>query len=166
MAGVLAKSQSESVSMKKQSVVSALLQTTVPETSNSRESQLSPYKQTSLVLDQVLLRFPGHNVPSTARRSASVMRSCWRSSSPVSRNRLSPLASKKIGARVGRRPSASCFPSAVFISGSSRTFFSSYKVDTEAIAVKVKQEFTAKDKAKKAVKTDGAKQTVKGKRAA
>jgi hypothetical protein len=62
MAGVLAKSKSESVSMKKQSVVSALLQTTVPETSNSRESQLSPYKQTSLVLDQVLLRFPGHYV--------------------------------------------------------------------------------------------------------
>ncbi len=41
---------------------------------------------------------------STARRSASAMRSCWRSSSPTSRNRHSRLASKRIGAREDRRP--------------------------------------------------------------
>ena len=41
-----------------------------------------------------------------------------------------------------------------------------YKVDTEAITAKVKQEFAAKDKAKKAVKAVGTKQTAKGKRAA
>src|SRR5258708_4220796 len=41
---------------------------------------------------------------------ASVMRSCWRSSSPRSRNRHSPLASKRIGVREARRQNASCFP--------------------------------------------------------
>jgi hypothetical protein len=41
-----------------------------------------------------------------------------------------------------------------------------YKVDTEAIDLKVKQEFAAKDKATKAVKTVVTNQTVEGKRAA
>jgi ParB family transcriptional regulator, chromosome partitioning protein len=47
-----------------------------------------------------------------------------------------------------------------------RTAAQTYKVDTDAIALKVKQEFAAKDKAKKAVKAVGTKQTAKGKRAA
>jgi ParB family transcriptional regulator, chromosome partitioning protein len=47
-----------------------------------------------------------------------------------------------------------------------RTAAQTYKVDTEAIAVKVKQEFTTKEKAKKTVKNEVSKQAVKGKRAA
>jgi ParB family chromosome partitioning protein len=47
-----------------------------------------------------------------------------------------------------------------------RTAAQTYKVDTEAIAVKVKQEFTAKEKAKKTVKNEVSKKAVKGKRAA
>jgi ParB family chromosome partitioning protein len=43
---------------------------------------------------------------------------------------------------------------------------STYKVDTDAITLKVKQEFAAKDSVKRSVKADGSKQTVKGKRAA
>jgi hypothetical protein len=46
--------------MNSQSVVSALLKTTAPGTSNSRESQLSPNSQTSPVVEQVLRHFPGH----------------------------------------------------------------------------------------------------------
>jgi hypothetical protein len=48
--------------MNSKSVVSALLRITVPGTSNSRESQLSPNKQTSQVIEQVLRNFPGHTV--------------------------------------------------------------------------------------------------------
>jgi len=51
--------------MNSQSVVSALLKTTAPGTSNSRESQLSPNKQTSQVIELVLRHFPGHNGLST-----------------------------------------------------------------------------------------------------
>jgi hypothetical protein len=48
--------------MNSKSVVSVLLRTTAPGTSNSRESRLSPNKQTSQVIEQVLRHFPGHNV--------------------------------------------------------------------------------------------------------
>jgi ParB family transcriptional regulator, chromosome partitioning protein len=41
-----------------------------------------------------------------------------------------------------------------------------YKVDTEAIALKVKQGLAAKDKAKKTVKAMASKEAIKGKRAA
>jgi ParB family chromosome partitioning protein len=42
---------------------------------------------------------------------------------PTSRNRRLPLASKRIGAQVGRSRNASCFPSAAYNSGLSRTSF-------------------------------------------
>jgi hypothetical protein len=48
--------------MNSQSVVSALLKAMASGTSNSRESQLSPNKQTSQVVEQVLSHFPGHSV--------------------------------------------------------------------------------------------------------
>lgn len=48
--------------MDPQSVVTALLKAAASGTSNSRESQLSPNKQTSPVIEQVLRHFPGHNV--------------------------------------------------------------------------------------------------------
>jgi hypothetical protein len=48
--------------MNSQSVVSALLKTSAPGTSNSRESQLSPNKPTSQVIEQILRHFPWHNV--------------------------------------------------------------------------------------------------------
>jgi hypothetical protein len=44
------------------SVVKALLKATASRTSNNRESQLSPNKQTSLVIEQVPRHFPGYNV--------------------------------------------------------------------------------------------------------
>jgi hypothetical protein len=47
-----------------------------------------------------------------------------------------------------------------------RTAAQTYKVDTDAIAIKVKQEFAAKEKVKKPVKAFVTKQTAKGKRAA
>jgi ParB family chromosome partitioning protein len=47
-----------------------------------------------------------------------------------------------------------------------RTAAQAHKVDADAIALKVKQEFAAKDKAKKPVKTVVSKQVVKGKKAA
>ena len=47
--------------MNSKSALSALLRTTAPGTSN-RERQLSPNKQTSQVIEQVLRHFPGHNV--------------------------------------------------------------------------------------------------------
>jgi hypothetical protein len=50
--------------------------------------------------------------PSTARRSALAMRSCWPNSNLLSRNRRWSLASKRIGAQVGRSRNASCSPSA------------------------------------------------------
>ena len=49
--------------------------------------------------------------PSTARRSASAMRSCWRSCSRHNRNRHSPIASARSGAEPEPRRSASCSPS-------------------------------------------------------
>src|SRR3984957_9511054 len=47
-----------------------------------------------------------------------------------------------------------------------RTAAQTYKVDTDAIALKVKQEFAAKAKAKKPVKAAAAKQSAKTKKAA
>jgi ParB family transcriptional regulator, chromosome partitioning protein len=47
-----------------------------------------------------------------------------------------------------------------------RTAAQTYKVDTEAIALKLKQETAAKDKVKKSTKAGVTDQTVKGKRAA
>jgi hypothetical protein len=51
-----------SLKMNSQAVVNALLQAMAPGTSNSHESQPSPNKQTSLVIEQVLRHFPGHYV--------------------------------------------------------------------------------------------------------
>ncbi len=64
--------------------------------------------------------------PSPRTKSASAMRCYWRSCSPTSRRRRSPLASQE-SIQAAARPSASCSPFAICGSGSSTTFCSSCK---------------------------------------